>query len=73
MNRRNYKPRGPVPKRVKEWLEVNGNECWPCLVCDKCRRWVTSIDRLAPYHTELNLCRKCHPLLRPPVSPPSTP
>ena len=56
------KPSGPVPRHVKDWLEVNGNDCWLVLLCDKCGKWVDSIDQLAPYHMEANWCRRCEGL-----------
>lgn len=60
MNTRNLKkPRGRKPRIIRIWLEVNGEECWPSVVCETCKGWVTSIDHLAPYHTEANWCERC--------------
>lgn len=59
MKPRLKEPAGRKPPHIKAWLEVNGGECWPAVVCDKCGRWVAHIDRLAPYHTEANTCERC--------------
>jgi hypothetical protein len=53
------KPTGSIPAHIQGWLEVNGEECWPLLVCDTCGGWVSYIDHLAPYHTEANTCERC--------------
>jgi len=46
---------------VRDWLEVNGDQWWWLLVCDKCGKWVDEIDHLAPYHMERNRCYRCDP------------
>jgi len=55
------RPPGPVPGMVRDWLEVNGDQWWWLLVCDKCGKWVDEIDHLAPYHMERNRCYRCDP------------
>ena len=66
------KPKGRIPNHVKGWLEVNGEECWPLLVCETCGGWVSYIDRLAPYHTEANTCLRCDATTPDTASPTST-
>ena len=53
------KPKGRVPNHVKGFLEANGDSCWPLLVCPKGGKWVDGIDHFAPYHNEMNYCKKC--------------
>lgn len=53
------RPRGKIPSCTKEWLAVNEPDCgWEIAVC-KCGGWYHEMDRLAPYHTELNWCPTC--------------
>lgn len=51
------RPRGRIPKRTKAWLELNP-EYWELAVC-KCGRWYRYMDKLAPYHVEMNWCDRC--------------
>ncbi len=43
-------------------LKRIGNAGLSSYRCDKCGKWVDSIDRLAPYHMEANWCRRCEGL-----------
>jgi hypothetical protein len=53
------RPVGRVPADTKEWLEVNESWTgWEIAVCD-CGKWYHTMDHLAPYHTEMNWCKKC--------------
>ena len=53
------RPIGRVPADVKAWLEVNESWTgWEIAVCD-CGKWYHTMDYLAPYHTEMNWCKKC--------------
>jgi len=53
------KPRGPIPKTVKIWLEVNNDVGWEFLVCAEHGKWYVWIDHLAPYHFEMSKCSDC--------------
>ena len=53
------RPIGRVPSDVKAWLEVNESWTgWEIAVCG-CGKWYHLMDHLAPYHTEMNWCKKC--------------
>lgn len=53
------RPKGRVPNDVKAWLEANEKSCgWEIAVCT-CGKWYHLMDHLAPYHTEMNFCKKC--------------
>jgi hypothetical protein len=59
MKRLVRRPIGRVPADVKAWLEVNESWTgWEIAVCD-CGKWYHTMDHLAPYHTEMNWCKKC--------------
>jgi hypothetical protein len=53
------RPRGRIPVRTKAWLDSNKPDClWKMAICH-CGRWFHRMDRLAPYHTEMNWCPTC--------------
>lgn len=53
------RPIGRKPSHIEDWLAANGHDEWWALVCPKCGKWVAGIDKLAPYHTEMNWCKRC--------------
>lgn len=53
------KPRGPVPNRIKVFMEANSDVPREMLVCDRCGKWWSKLDALAPYHWEECECERC--------------
>jgi predicted amidophosphoribosyltransferase len=54
------RPGGRMPNDVKAWLEVHESWTgWEIAVCCGCGKWYNYMDHLAPYHTEMNWCKKC--------------
>lgn len=63
LQRLGRRPRGRIPSATKAWLAANEQDCgWQIAVCG-CGGWYHKMDRLAPYHTEMNWCPKCDTIM----------
>lgn len=53
------KPKGQMPTHVKQFAAANPDVDLVQFICPTCGKWFSTIDSLAPYHMELNYCKRC--------------